>query len=204
MAFTLRVQDNFTGSFSDPIPGRTPDTLGLVWGSNQGGDLWAIGLTTNALNGGVTEGAIINTTSLGDTQACEVDCSATIDYAELFIRADASGNGYSVIWRRDVLADIQLAKVTGLSRTQLTLVTGYAGAPGDVLRVEASGSNIAVFVNGSPATSTTDATYASGKAGLYGYLNGESMLTFRAYDDLGVIPLAWAGHWPTVLRPARR
>jgi hypothetical protein len=191
LAFTLKVHDTFVGTFSDPIAGRVPDTLGSAWGAVQGGGAVSIGLNYAAFPASANTW-IINTTPLANNQAVEgttPNAGGGGNFINLVWRADASGNGYMLMCRPNIFDDVLLWKMVGGSFTNLGSQTGIKGSAwpaGTLVRVEMIGTAITVYVDGVLKWTTGDATYASGFAGMFGDNGGSSLLdNFKAFDDAG-------------------
>jgi hypothetical protein len=98
------------------------------------------------------------------------------------VRISTTSDGYGC------RADGYITRYDDLSgfSNETVLVSGLttAGA-GDVLRCEVSGTTITRKINGATQGSTTDATYASGQAGIVGSLVGTEQITDWASGDLG-------------------
>jgi len=136
MAWTQQVEDTFTGSFTDQIAGRTPDTQGSAWGADQGTAAdWVIDVTPDAIDIGASGDTwILNTTALADKQAAEVVMKDAQGIIGVGVRLDASGNGYMARWdSRAIAQDLQLSKISSGTFSSLGSYTSANGADGDVL-----------------------------------------------------------------------
>jgi len=187
MAWTQRASDTFTDTDLTAITSHAPDSPGgATWSILNGGTFRTF---TNKLNvaGTFTDNSgILLSTTLADIQAAEcVDVSDTAIYFGPLVRGDASKNGYAFLGLPST-NDLRIQRLDGGSRTNLATVTASPGLVGATFRIEANGSTITVFVNGTSQTSASDSTYPSGKAGILTLgLNTTMADTFKAFDDAG-------------------
>mgnify|MGYP001609199059 CR=1 FL=1 len=106
-------------------------------------------------------------------------------YAEMVLSALSSGNYIGVAVRTqngahsgygaysDSGTNVKIVKwVTG---TPTDLYTGAVFSPGNIIRLEISGTSLTLKKNGVTVTSTTDATFSSGLPGIVG--KGNSTLS---------------------------
>jgi hypothetical protein len=82
------------------------------------------------------------------------------------VRYSASG-GYHAAYDQDTGA-IRISRRSGGSNTNIAS-TSFSVSAGDTLRLEISGSNLTLYVNGTSRLTTSDSTHASGAGGIYGW-----------------------------------
>jgi hypothetical protein len=90
-----------------------------------------------------------------------------------FVRGAIGADGYACRADGYITRYDNAGSLTG----ETILVSGLTTATtGDVLRGEAEGTTLRVLIDGVSAGSTTDATYASGPAGIWGYNGGDNYI----------------------------
>lgn len=171
MAWTAAFTDAFTrggGSAYDSLP-----THDATWTNHYNNNRLA---TTSGYMGSASASRSTISTTLTDNQAAEIKLVVTGNTSEVvyrgpMIRVTNTGSdywnwtGYWAAW--DTSAEVlYLFRGNDGTGTQLDTETSVAHESGDTLRLEASGSNLRVLVNGVEKIAYTDATYGSGKAGI--------------------------------------
>lgn len=196
MAFTLVTEDDFVGS-NGSINGRTPDTLGAVWGNAQGVANGAV-LTSNRLTfPNMSNTWIINTTVLSNDQAVEFTYG-TGTYNGSLIRASASGDGYLCLIN-DVGGLTSAILIFEMTAGSFNLInnTNHGVITGKVIRFEMIGTTMEVFYNGVSQLTLVDTTHSSGFGGLFGASDGLTIM-----DDYKGYTTASAGTtWPGYIAP---
>ena len=168
---------------SPPPPGEVTDDfnranggLGANWTNDGGvGGTWQI--VSNAAVGGLVDNNEARATYTADT-------FENNQYAEITVTAipssDGPGGGPSIRMASNTAGGYSVYATT------TTLYLSEAGgpdldtyshtlAPGDVIRIESSGTSITGLLNGSPVLSGTDGTYTTGYPGLIAYRNTTSI-----------------------------
>ena len=121
---------------------------------------------------------VANQTSAAGVAFWNADTFANEQYSEGITGVMGSGfeiglcvrisgtNGYFAIWDS---ANVNLRKLTSGTGSDLISTLALSLSTGDVMLLEAVGTTISLKRNGSVIMTTTDATYASGSAGIMGY-----------------------------------
>lgn len=170
MAWTTQKTDAFTGSDGTTIASHDADWTHIhqtmVLSSNRivaGGGAFQ---TSFAICSGLT---------LADDQATEVLFESWetggAQQAQIFVRMTETGSsnfdGYAV----EIAPTFRLVRYDNerVTRTQLAALTS-AGSPGDTIRIEAVGTEISVWINGSKSgtLTATDTNHSGGSAGMGG------------------------------------
>lgn len=106
-------------------------------------------------------------------------------------RMDSSGNGYAVACTPGSNSSVLQKYSAGGGAT---LGSGFTLNPGDLVRLTASGTTITVTVNGTVVVTVTDATYASGSAGVSCYCadTSFSLVSISLWGAGNLLPAAAA------------
>jgi hypothetical protein len=187
----LPATDTFTGSNNDPINTSNWTTLlgsFVVFGNR------AIGQVS------VDSLAFWDADTFADDQYAQVTYTQNYGYyAGPVVRAAAT-RGY---WARvESSTSITLYRIDNSSSFNLLQTIGSLTiANGDVIRIEAEGTTIRVYQNGTQrGTDEVDATYSSGSAGIASYTDAAYLDAFEA-DNLSTLETirpsgtASAGSW---------
>jgi hypothetical protein len=149
---------------------RANGAIGANWTvTNNGVNINSNNFVGTVINNNV---AYWNANSYSPSQFSEVTLMAlngTTDFpgvALLLSGTGASTQGYSCI---ENTTNIFIQKISGTTNTPLTSAAS-AGAPGDVLRLEAAPAGaLTCYKNGVSTLTVTDTTYTSGQPGLFLY-----------------------------------
>ena len=176
MALTLLHSDNFNRADGSLEGSTMSDGVG-VWASVAG--TWDI-LSNEAKNStwssdiGIWDVAM---TAVGDQKA---QVKVRTNDSGVIVRHNEGGAGAATYY----LAYLNAATIYLYRRDAggFSLLSSLASAAvDDVIGISAVGTTIEGFVNGVSAGTVTDATYATGKAGLYG--GGGGLSTFDDFAD---------------------
>lgn len=117
------------------------------------------------------------------------------------VRLSSDGDGYFLLWN-PVANTLDLSRIdNGNSESNLDSIA--APPAGSVLRLEATGSVITAYVNGTPVMSESDPTYSGGAPGLYAYDDEAVFLDNFQADNLGTTASAVPPRIRLVRRPVR-
>lgn len=185
VVWILHHADNFTGTGSD-IDNRTmSDGFGL-W-SKRAGTI-AIGIASNQAvvgAGGVRTGYYDAADTAIDQQRSAVTCVTTVDSSfGPMVRVQADGSGYVLIVNTTA-AQVYKWDAVGDSLTGVGASVG-AVADGDVVMLEAQGGTLKAFVNGVEKISAADATYATGRPGVFGYVGTGVFDNWNSYGTVAL------------------
>ncbi|OGI65149.1 hypothetical protein A3A95_04190 [Candidatus Nomurabacteria bacterium RIFCSPLOWO2_01_FULL_39_18] len=163
----------FTGSDATAL--TTYDSNWALLGGSS-----AFAINTNAIhsNASATDTmAKWNIGSFNDNQYIEITLGALASggYIGGGVRLQSDQSGYGAYSDSNTAVKI----IEWNAGTPTTHYTGTAFSPGDVLRLEISGTNLTLKQNGTTVTNVSDSTYSSGRPGLVGYGN----LTDTRGDD---------------------
>jgi hypothetical protein len=115
--------------------------------------------------------------SFNDNQYAEITLSALTSDGHIGVTVRSQEGAFSGY---GAYASSQEVKIMEWNAgTPTTHYTGAAYSPGDVLRLEISGTTLTLKKNGSMVTTVSDSTYSTGRPGLSGYSN----LTGTRGDD---------------------
>ena len=182
MAWTLQFSDAFTDSDGTFLDAHNP-----AWVM----DYESMTIAGNRIAAGNFARSHI-TTSMANDQAVELAMHSDSNFHGPLCRYAATGAGqddfqaYCAFWNS---GNLYLYKRYGGSFTQLGSTVSQALVAGDVLRVEAVGSQISLFANGVLKIGPiADGDIASGAAAIRG-INATIGDGFAAYDDAAGIAL---------------
>lgn len=177
--------DNFNRADANPLDGS--------WAKPTGVSL-DFALSSNAAGGTGADGSrfAYNTNTVGNKQFSQAACS-TISDGDVGVACriqTGSFSGYSFANRTVANGGWILERYDSGTITPLASNAASGGAANDVIRIEANGSTITAYVNGSVALTAADTTYASGRVGMWCF-NTTSRLDNWSGGDLGsVVPAA--------------
>lgn len=164
----------WTQRFTDAFTRADNVDLGANWDSGYTG-FNNLQIVSNAVRSTVTAALnveTVNTATYGPTRAqvTITSFSGTDWLPRLYVRASApaSLNGYEVTAGDSGFlgSTIRVRRFDAGAATGLTTDSSVTWVAGDVMMLEAVGSTISVYRNGSFVVSTTDATYSTGRAGV--------------------------------------
>lgn len=152
--------------------------LGASW--DVGFGLASLQIVGNAVRAGA--GASVrqehhNAVALPANQFSEITMktvNAGSNYIGVVVRAADGAETYYLGIGNIGLNQVWIYKVVATVYTELATVVGWTFAAGDVLRLDARGTQISLYKNNERVLTATDATIASGKAG------------FRIYNNTGL------------------
>lgn len=171
--WTLAVDDGFTGARGDLLTAHTPVT-GSGWDASTSFVLAFSGMLGSAVAPDVAR----NLTILPADQAVAVTLAEVNNPIAPAVRLDATRqNGYAVIWRANIFADLQLVKLVSGAMTLIASVDQVPGVAGDVVRVDVKGSAFTVKINDTVKLTATDSTFATGSAGYLSVMGMTNQIT---------------------------
>ncbi len=140
------VQSNGAGAFASafPTPGHYDDSIAHLAGT----------FTSNQFAQGTV------------SRAAGYSVGHEIELLVRFNISSGSAKGYEAYWSTN--GGIYIVRWNGPldSFTPLAVADGFNAVDGDVMRVEAIGTTITVYVNGRAVVSATDSAYSSGSPGV--------------------------------------
>lgn len=164
--------DSFNRTNTGDIDGSTMTGSAGTWSRRVGTN--AIGITSNQAVGTVASRTVYYDSSVaafGDQRASLKLVDG--EFGGPAVRVQADGSGYYVMGR--TVGSVELYRDD--AGTQTSLGTAAASAAGDTLTVEAVGTTVTAYKNGTAIiTVTGQSSYATGRPGIY---SG----TTRTYDD---------------------
>ena len=95
--------------------------------------------------------------------------------------SSSTNNGYGCDFEHGGGATIEIDKIVSGLPTALVSQTSPIPNPGDILRLEVSGTSLACYLNGTLILTTTDSTYASGSPGFLGANASAIMYTLNQF-----------------------
>ncbi|QWY79661.1 hydrolase [Arthrobacter phage Persistence] len=170
-AYTIPTPDYSVTYSADSFDRANSSTLGTT---TTGGYAWT---TANPANWSIASNQLtVNSTASTAPNDCLINDGQS-DGTITVTKADVSASGIAFRISADGLTGYllyksgsayQLAKRTGAAAyTNLVLTSGITPASGDVIKIVLNGSSIVVKVNGATAITTTDASYAGTRHGLW-------------------------------------
>lgn len=171
--WVLKVDDTFAGQRNDPLSAHAPLT-GSGWEASENFLLALPGVLGNSFAPDVAR----NVTALPPDQAVAVTLAEVNNPVALVVRLDSlRKNGYVVIWRANVFADLQFAKLVDGVLNPLASIGQVSGAAGNVVRVEAKGPTFTVKINDVVKLTAGDSMFATGSVGYMSVMGNANQVT---------------------------
>lgn len=183
-SWTLQFSDAFTDS-----NGTTLTDHDAAWVADENNAT----IDTNRVeyNGSWARNHI--STSLEDKQAVAIENYNDADFSGPCLRYTSAGSsndnfdGYCCLWKANVMS---LYERTSGGSPSWTLIDSGAAThnAGDVVRIEADGSDLQCLENGTQRASGSDSTISSGSAAIrVGQSTNQWGDNFEAYDETGAV-----------------
>lgn len=152
-------------SYSDDFNRSNADPIGGNWSTSTGSIAMKI-VSNEAASSGISSLSYWSANTFPDNQFAQVKIS-TLEDGGPAVRVSASAKTYYAleVWS----AGARIRKVVNGTETNLGANFAITPSAGDVFRIEASGTTLTAYRNGSSLGSRTDSDIASGYAGICSY-----------------------------------